>query len=129
MDTGGSLIRVLRATHNMEKRIHYIQYTNPSNYPPLEQSGLILLTAGWDVRYFGIQSEGESNKLKFPEPLASRQTLWKYKTPGIGQKLQYAAFTWTALWRAFWQRPAWVYCSDLMSCPAAWLILKLTRCR
>jgi glycosyltransferase involved in cell wall biosynthesis len=112
----------------MKKRVLYVQYTNPANYPPLEHSGLLLSKAGWDIRYFGIQSEGESNKLKFPEALASRQTLWRHQSPGIVQKLQFAAFTLAALWRAARHRPAWVYCSDLMSCPAAWLIGHLTRC-
>jgi glycosyltransferase involved in cell wall biosynthesis len=113
----------------MKKSIHYLQYTNPANYPPLEHSGLILLNAGWDVHFLGIQSEGESNKLAFPEPLAQRQTLWKHQPPGLKQKLHFAAFTFMAWWRALWQRPAWVYCSDLMSSPAAWLIGRFTRCK
>ena len=113
----------------VKKRILYVQYTNPANYPPLEHSGLLLSRAGWDVRYFGVQSEGESNKLAFPEPLAQQQTLWKHQSPGLRQKLQFAAFTVASLWRAMWQRPDWVYCSDLMSCPAAWLIGCFTRCR
>ena len=113
----------------MNRCILYLQYTNPANYPPLEHSGLILLNAGWDVHYFGIQSEGESNKLSFPEPLARRQTLWQRSAPGVKQKLHFAAFTLSALWRALWQRPAWVYCSDHLSCPAAWLIGCLTRCK
>jgi glycosyltransferase involved in cell wall biosynthesis len=113
----------------MPAQIHYLQYTNPANYPPLEHSGLILSKAGWDVRYFGIQSEGESNKLTFPEPLSRRLTLWRHCGPGIRQKLHFVAFTLAAFWRAFWQRPAWVYCSDLTSCPATLLILKLTRCK
>jgi glycosyltransferase involved in cell wall biosynthesis len=114
---------------DMNRSILYVQYTNPANYPPLEHSGLILLKAGWDVRYFGIQSEGESSKLVFPETLAQRVTLWKRSAPGIRQKPHFAAFTLTALWRALWQRPAWVYCSDSMSCPAAWLIGRFTRCK
>lgn len=113
----------------MKKSVLYLQYTNPSAYPPLEHSGLILLKAGWDVHFFGIQSEGESNKLTFPEALAGRVSLWKNQSPGLKQKLHYIAFTLAALRRALWERSAWVYCSDLMSCPAAWLIGHLTRCR
>ncbi len=79
--------------------------------------------------FLGIQSEGESNKLTFPEPLARRQTLWKHQSAGIWQKLQFAAFTLASVCRAMWQRPDWVYCSDLMSCPAAWLIGRLKLCR
>jgi glycosyltransferase involved in cell wall biosynthesis len=113
----------------MSRRILYLQYTNPANYPPLEHGGLILLKAGWEVWFFGIQSEGESNKLAFPAPLAERQTLWPRSTPGLKQKLHFIAFTLAALWQVIRRRPAWVYCSDLMSCPAAWLIGALTRCQ
>jgi glycosyltransferase involved in cell wall biosynthesis len=113
----------------VKKRILYVQYTNPANYPPLEHSGLILSRKGWDVSFLGVQSEGESNKLAFPEPLVSRQSLWKNQYPGVRQKLQFAAFTLASLWRTICQRPSWVYCSDLMSCPAAWLIGRFTRCR
>src|ERR1035437_2756982 len=113
----------------MNRSILYLQYTNPANYPPLEHSGLILSNAGWEVWFFGIQSEGESNKLIFPEPLARRQTLWDEQSSGIRQKLQYFGFTLAALWRTMLKRPAWVYCSDLMSCPAALLIGRFTRCK
>ena len=90
---------------------------------------MILLNAGWDVRFFGIQSEGESSKLAFPEALARRVILWKHQPPGLKQKLHFTAYTLAALWRALWQRPTWVYCSDLMSCPATWLIWRFTRSR
>ncbi len=110
-------------------RILYVQYANPASYPPLEHSALIFSKAGLAVWFFGIQSEGESNKLAFPEALARRQTLWHYQSPGPRQKLQYAAFTLAALVQAVRRRPAWVYCSDLMSCPAGWLIGRFTRCR
>ena len=48
----------------MNHSVIYLQYTNPANYPPLEHGGLILLNAGWDVHYFGIQSEGTSSGVK-----------------------------------------------------------------
>jgi len=111
------------------KWILYVQYTNPAIYSPMEHSGLILLKAGWDVRYFGIQSEGQSKRVTFSEPLAGRVILWKRQPPGFKQKLHFVAFTLMALWMAMRRRPAWVYCSDLMSCPAVWLIGRLTRCR
>jgi glycosyltransferase involved in cell wall biosynthesis len=107
----------------------YLQYTNPANYPPLEHSGLILLNEGWDVQYFGIQSEGESSKLVFAESLAGRVSLWRHQSAGFRQKLHFLAFTLVVLWKAWLQRPVWIYCSDLMSCPAAWLIKRFTRCK
>ncbi len=111
------------------KRILYVQYTNPATYPPLEHSGLFLLNAGWDVRYFGIHSEGESNRLTFPAALARRQTSWQWTRPGWRQKLHYAWFTVAAVWHALQHRVDWVYCSDLLSCPAGWMIRRLTRCQ
>jgi glycosyltransferase involved in cell wall biosynthesis len=113
----------------MKRSILYLQYTSPANYPPLEHSGLILLKAGWQAHFFGIQSQGGSCKLAFPEPLAGHVTLLKHQPPGLKQKLHFISFTLASLWLAIWQRPAWVYCSDLMSCPAAWLIGRFTRCR
>lgn len=110
-------------------RLLYVQYTNPANYPPLEHSGLILTKAGWSVRFLGIHSEGESNKLTFPPALAARSVMWRRSAPGFFQKLHFVAFTLSAVWQAWWQRQSWVYCSDLTSCPAAWLIHGLTRCR
>jgi glycosyltransferase involved in cell wall biosynthesis len=118
-----------KKTDTVAGQILYVQHTNPAIYPPLEHSARILSKSGSDVWFFGIQSGGESNKLAFPEPLALRQTLWKYQSPGPRQKLQFAAFTLAALGHALRQRPTWVYCSDVMSCPAAWLIGHFTRCR
>jgi glycosyltransferase involved in cell wall biosynthesis len=111
------------------RSVIYLQYTKPAAYPPVEHSGLILLKAGWDVHYLGVQSEGESNKLAFPEPLAQRQTLCRWTPPGWRQKIQFVRFTLAAVWRAIRRRPDWVYCSDMLSCPAGWLIRRLTRCR
>ncbi len=113
----------------MRKIVLYLQYTSPANYPPLEHSGLILLNAGWEVSFFGVQSEGESRELILPGPLAARQNLWSYQPSGLRQKLQFICFTVKALLMVLGRGTTWVYCSDLLSCPAAWLIGCLTRCR
>jgi glycosyltransferase involved in cell wall biosynthesis len=95
----------------------------------LEHSGSILLRSGWAVRFFGIHSEGASNELVLPEAFGGRVCLWKYQSPGARQKLHFVLFTLAALAKALWHRPAWVYCSDTLSGPAAWLIRWLTPCR
>jgi glycosyltransferase involved in cell wall biosynthesis len=95
----------------------------------LEHGGMILHKAGWQVCYFGIESRGASNKLTFPEPLADSVTLWKHQPPGMRQKAHFLSFTLAALGQVWRLRPGWVYCSDMMSCPAAWLIQRLSRCR
>ena len=99
----------------MNGSVLFLQYTNPAIYPPLEHSGLILLRAGCDIRYFGMQSEGENNLLVFPEPLARRQQLLRRVPPGWRQKLHFTRFTFSAVWLAVRHRARWVYCSDLMS--------------
>jgi glycosyltransferase involved in cell wall biosynthesis len=45
-----------------------------------------------------------------------------YSPPGWRQKLHYAGFVAWVLLRALRWRPHWVYASDLLSCPAAWLL-------
>ena len=36
-----------------DRRILYVQYTNPAAYPPLEHSSTILANAGWQVLFLG----------------------------------------------------------------------------
>jgi glycosyltransferase involved in cell wall biosynthesis len=97
------------------RRILYIQYTNPALYPPLEHSSRLLADAGWDVIFLGTGAEG----LCFPHHERITVKEIPFRSPGWRQKLHYARF---ALWALFWTirwRPAWVYASDPLSCPAA----------
>lgn len=107
----------------MNRKILYIQYTNPAAYPPLEHSSRILANDGWQVLFLGTESLGAS-ELRFPshENIQVRQL--SFSPAGWGQKLHYLLFAcWTLFWVLYWQ-PRWVYASDHLSAPVA-LILSL----
>lgn len=103
------------------KRILYVQYTNPGGYPPLEHSSRLLARSGWKVLFLGTGSFG-SDSLRFEETSGIRVRKLGFQSPGLRQKFQYLFF---CLWCLFWAirfRPAWIYASDILSCPAALLI-------
>jgi glycosyltransferase involved in cell wall biosynthesis len=97
------------------KRILYIQYTNPSAYPPLEHSSRLLAAEGWQVLFLGISMSGMDN-LKFPfHPNITVKQL-PFCPPGWRQKVHYFWFClWTIFWTIRW-RPQWLYISDLLAC-------------
>src|SRR5262249_50483765 len=52
--------------------------------------------------------------------------MWRAQN-GWFLKIQYLLyFFWTLFW-VWWWRPQWLYASDPLSCPAAWLIQRLVR--
>jgi glycosyltransferase involved in cell wall biosynthesis len=115
-------------THS--RRILYVQYVNPGMYPPLEQSSRIMADAGWQVRFVGTRSLGESDNLAFPPH--PKVVVWRlpfYQPSGLRLKLHYLLFAaWVLAWVVLW-RPRWVYLSDLNACPIgamlAWLRVPL----
>ena len=104
------------------KRILYVQYTNPSGYPPLEHSSGILAENGWQIRFLGTRSRGSSNALKFRSHSMIDVQLMEYCAPGWKQKLHYASFwIWClAICSSF--RPHVVYASDAWSYPIGWTL-------
>jgi glycosyltransferase involved in cell wall biosynthesis len=109
------------------QRILYAQYTNPGCYPPLHHSSRILANAGWDVLFLGTESFGSSKVLSLPND--PRIRLEKLPPKGSLPRLHYMWFCILILWKTFWWRPAWLYASDLLSCPPALLVSLLTRTR
>jgi hypothetical protein len=106
------------------ERVLFIQYTNPGGYPPLEHSSRMLARAGCEVEFCGILGGGARNLEFAPHPRV-RVQLMPYQAPGFMQKLHYLQFiTWCVCRVLFW-RPAWVYASDVLSTPAAEIILRL----
>lgn len=103
------------------KRVLYIQYTNPAGYPPLEHSSRILANAGWRVLFLGTGAEG-AGALRFPEHPGIAVRQMPFRPPGWRQKLHYARFcVWVAVWALRW-RPRWIYASEMLACPPAWLL-------
>jgi glycosyltransferase involved in cell wall biosynthesis len=102
----------------VNRRIVYIQYTNPTAYPPLEHSAQQLATSGWDVLLLGIRKPDDP-PLDWP---SRRGITLRQLSPARGRwhrKLHYAVFAfWVLTWVARW-RPRWLYASDALSCPVA----------
>lgn len=105
------------------QKILYLQYTNPACYPPLEHSSRILAGSGWQVVFLGIGAWGAgADSLRFPQHGNIRVRRLGFCRAGWLQKLHYVAFCfWVCAWVLAW-RPDWVYASDLLACPAAFLL-------
>jgi glycosyltransferase involved in cell wall biosynthesis len=108
-----------------DKRVLYVQYTNPAAYPPLQHSSRILAEAGWDVLFLGTKGSGSSG-LSFPAHPHIRVLTMSFCPGGWRQKLHYLGFVlWVFWWSLRW-RPKWIYASDPLSAPAALLSGLLT---
>ena len=106
------------------KSVLYLQFTNPTAYPPLEYSARILLREGWDVRFLGVRWPGSGN-FAFGGGLDDLIELRQAPLPGWRQKLFYLHYTMGAVARALRMRSSWVYVSDPMAAPAGWLLKRL----
>ncbi len=106
-----------------ERRILFVQYTNPGNYPPLHHSSRMLADEGWAVRFLGVKTAGADLAMR-PHPGIALQRLG-HAPPGPLQKVHYAVFNALVGREILRWRPHWVYASDFWSCPAALLALRL----
>jgi glycosyltransferase involved in cell wall biosynthesis len=109
----------------LRRRAHFVQYTNPAGYPPLEHAMDILLAAGWTVHCLGVNAAGGASTLALPAHPNLTVDLMQRPPPGLRQKLQFVAFCIRALWQILTQRPSLVYTSDPMASPVALAALKL----
>jgi len=101
-----------------ERRMLYVQYTNPAGYPPLEHSSRILAREGWQVLFLGTGALG-ADALRFSPHERIEVRRMAFSRAGWRQKLHYVRF---CLWVLFWTlrlRPQWIYASDPLSCPIA----------
>ena len=109
----------MKIIRNSDRKILYLQYTNPTLYPPLEHSSHILARHDWQVLFLGIGAQGEANNLLFASHPNIKLRQIAACPPGWRQKLHYIQFClWVLLWCLVWQ-PKVVYASDLFSCPIA----------
>lgn len=107
-------------------RILYLQFTNPGIYPPLERGSRIIADAGWEVTFLGAGVDGADGLDLSPHPRRHVGQL-RFRPRGWRQKLSYLYYClWAAGWSVLW-RPNWIYVSDMLACPAALLVFKLTR--
>src|SRR5438477_1167983 len=105
-------------------RIVFVQYTNPAGYPPLEHSSRILADRGWRVLFLGTGALGAGN-LEFPPHVNIEVRRWKFRKPGLGQKLHFLAFNHWVVMTAILLRPKWIYASDPFVCPVGLLLKRL----
>ena len=105
----------------MSRRILYLQYTNPAAYPPLQHSSRILADRGWEVLFLGREMD-DTEDLRFPPHERITVKRLPSVSSGARQKLHYLTFVlWAMGWTLRW-RPDWVYVSDPLACPAAFLL-------
>lgn len=102
-------------------RVLYVQYTNPGGYPPLEHSSHILANAGCEVLFLGTGAIGTTGMTWAAYPHITVRQI-PFCKGGWRQKLHYLRYTLWVLWVAITWRPQWVYASDPMSSPAAWIV-------
>ena len=102
-------------------KILYLQYTNPTAYPPLENSSGILADEGWSVRFFGIQSHGSGN-FKFAEHENIQVLLMNSARRGLRQKWHFIRYMLQSVHHARTWQPDWIYLSDMMTAPLGLLL-------
>jgi glycosyltransferase involved in cell wall biosynthesis len=111
-----------------DRRVLYIQYTDPAAYPPLEHSAHILADAGWNVQLVAITSYG-ARGMQMRKHERILITRVGGRSGGAGGLMKYAAFAARTARIAQRFRPAWIYASDALSAPAAMIAQKLTGAR
>jgi glycosyltransferase involved in cell wall biosynthesis len=108
----------------MTRKVLYVQYTNPAAYPPLEHSSRILANRGWHVLFLGTGAHG-ADALEISPHANIEVRRWKFVRAGFSQKLQFAAFNLWMLLTAVRCKPKWIYASDILACPAAFVLKRL----
>ncbi len=102
-----------------KRRMLYLQYTNPTAYPPIEHSSHLLAEAGWEVLFLGLD---RPPYFQFPSHPRIRVEAIPDMGAGWQQKLHYLWFCcWLLGWVVRWQ-PGWVYASDPLSTPPALML-------
>lgn len=110
------LVRCKKKLNNV-KRILYVQYTNPSAYPPIEHSSLMLADRGWEVLLLGVEASGSAKDLRLPSHPSIAVKLMPASKSGWRGALHYGNFlAWCVSHLLSW-RPTVVYCSDARSYP------------
>jgi glycosyltransferase involved in cell wall biosynthesis len=107
-------------------RVRYLPFADPSFYPPIEHSAFLLAERGWQVLQLGTYADDGKSQFSVAHRRIRIKRLWRAQN-GWLLKLQYLLyFFWALFWVWRW-RPQWLYASDFLSCPIAWLIQRLVR--
>jgi len=106
------------------KKIIYLQYSNPGAFPPLENSAWVLAEAGWKVKFVGTKALG-TDSIQIPSHQNIVVELAPFCYPGIRQKIHFLFYSLRCLKEILLGRYDCVYVSDLFSCPAGWIASSL----
>jgi glycosyltransferase involved in cell wall biosynthesis len=112
----------------MTRRILFVQFADPTAYPPLEHVSRLLADHGWNVVLLGIGASGIDN-LRFPSHPRITIKNFKFVPGGWRQKVNYSFLFVRALYWVLWWKPQWIYASDPPACPIAWIIHKISGVR
>lgn len=102
----------------------YVQYTNPAGYPPIVHGAGLLVGTGATVRAIGIDLLRE---VTFPRHDRIHVELLPQRAAGWRQRLAFALFVWHVCVRVAQYRPRWIYASDALSAPSAWIASRVFR--
>jgi glycosyltransferase involved in cell wall biosynthesis len=107
-----------------DRRILYVQFTNPVGYPPIEHSARLLADRGWDILLLGTGTFSNQN-FQFSYHPRIRLKNIPFVRGGFRQKVLYVYFLfWTLYWTLRW-KPKWIYASDPLACPIVWIIQQI----
>ena len=95
-----------------------VQYSNPAAYPPMEHASRLLADAGYTVALRGLGLL--AGVTLEPHPHVEMR-LQPPAPGGLRQKLGFARFMAWIRHEAARLRPDWIYVSDPLAAPAAWL--------
>lgn len=109
-----------------QRQVVYVQYTNPTGYPPIEHSAAILRTDGWQVALLGIHAEGESDTFQFDPSSEFEIKLLRRWGDKRFLKLHFCVFVLWSWATVFLRRPNLVWLSDRTSCPVGALLALTT---
>jgi glycosyltransferase involved in cell wall biosynthesis len=108
------------------RRSLFIQFTDPAGYAAIEHACHLLADRSWSVVLLGTGTVPDHGLKMSWRPDIQLEKISLYKQSWI-QKMQYCYFAlWAFLWTMCW-RPKWIYASDPLCAPIAWLLMKLTK--
>lgn len=101
-----------------DKRILFVQYTNPGAYPPIENAAHILAEKGWSVRLLGVRWPA-LDRLTFRQHRRIDLRMLRWGAGHRLPRLRYVAYLGWSVAHVIWWRPAWIYASDVLAAPGA----------
>jgi glycosyltransferase involved in cell wall biosynthesis len=110
-----------------EKRILFLQCTEPAAYPPLINASWLMAEAGWNVRFLSAPKEG--NKLALPQHERIEVSAIPTRPSFVMRKVDYLAYLNKSATLALAWKPDAVYASDPIAAMPGLLASRISRAR